>query len=61
MDNLTLNSKFNALKPVTSGSLAKPVKDVAKGKIIAGMSPKQISTVVSDHLISVVKQQFEKK
>ncbi|CAM4318931.1 hypothetical protein [Flavobacterium terrigena] len=61
MNNLTLDSQFNTLKPVTTCSLAKPVKSIAKDKIIAGMSPKQISSVVSDHLINVVKQQFEKK
>lgn len=61
MKNLNLNPQFNTMKPVTACSLVKSGNHViAESNIRAGMSPKEISAVVSDHLINVVKQQFDK-
>lgn len=60
MKNLTLNQHFNNPNPITTCSLAKPnQRNVSKSSITAGMTPKEISTVVSDHIINVVKQQFK--
>lgn len=64
MKNLTLNPKLNTSKPLTACSLIKPIsksEGEVKVNITAGMSPKEISAVVSDHIIKKVKEQFEKK
>ena len=50
-------NRVNSLKNVTSLHLI--TKSAKKDQIQEGMSPKEIADIVSDHLIEVVKKQFE--
>lgn len=62
MKSLTLNPKLNTSTPLTTCSLVTPSKkSEVRIDITAGMSPKEISAVVSDHIIKKVKEQFKKE
>lgn len=62
MKSLTLNPKLNTSAPLTTSSLVTPSKKAeVRVNITAGMSPKEISAVVSDHIIKKVKEQFKKE
>lgn len=51
--------KINTLKKAISSSWN--IRTIGKNQIQQGMTPTEIADIVSDHLISVVRKQFEAK
>lgn len=52
-------NRANILKKATSSNWS--TQGAKKSQIQQGMSPKEIADIVSDHLIEVVRKQFEAK
>ncbi len=56
----TLNPTENRASNLTKDILSNlSNQDSKKGQIKQGMSPKEIAEIVSDHLIEVVRKQFD--
>ncbi len=62
MHFVSLNPDENKANGLTKVSLKNwIVQGTKKGQIQQGMSPTEIADIVSDHLIEVVRKQFEAK
>ncbi len=60
MDFISLNSRENKSFPINNGLLS-TLDNQSKNnmQIVQGMSPKEIADIISDHLIDMVKKQFQ--
>jgi hypothetical protein len=61
MSFVSLNSEVNNNNLITNGlsvTLDNSV-DRKNNQIVQGMSPEEIADIISDHLINIVKKQFE--
>lgn len=60
MDFTSLNSRGNKIFPINNGLLSTlDNRSNNNVQIVQGMSPKEIADIVSDHLIDIVKKQFQ--